>query len=319
MRFRSCIYALCHCARCLAVYATTKRLATSVYFQSTSHFLRRVMKKRQTIFASSMTKPSKVFICSCYLKKTCGLTVVWFYNNIISVVDSFKLGGYENGCSIISCVLQDDSQPYIVVGTAFADPQVLSIHFKMNIELKLVSLTCNCLWPQEPEPTRGRILVFAVNDGKLDLAAEKEVKGAVYCLNPFNSKLLACINNKVYDSFRLNCKCMFWGTHIGEKWPSLINDLKVQLFKWVFNEGTRARELVQECGHHGHILALYAVSRGDFIVVGDLMKSISLLAYKPIDGSIEEIARCSISNFKQHTDLNSPTHLFTGHVCSYYC
>jgi hypothetical protein len=29
-----------------------------------------------------------------------------------------------------------------------------------------------------------------------------------------------------------------------------------------------------EVGHHGHILALYMQSRGDFIVVGDLMRSI---------------------------------------------
>lgn len=44
------------------------------------------------------------------------------------------------------------------------------------------------------------------------------------------------------------------------------------------DDGTR--ELQSECGHHGHILALYVQTRGDFIVVGDLMKSISLLIYK---------------------------------------
>jgi hypothetical protein len=38
---------------------------------------------------------------------------------------------------------------------------------------------------------------------------------------------------------------------------------------------------------------LYLATRGDFIVVGDLMKSISLLLYKPVEGAgtIEEIAR----------------------------
>ena len=40
------------------------------------------------------------------------------------------------------------------------------------------------------------------------------------------------------------------------------------------------RELQYECGHHGHILALYVQSRKDIIIVGDLMKSISLLIYK---------------------------------------
>lgn len=43
-------------------------------------------------------------------------------------------------------------------------------------------------------------------------------------------------------------------------------------------DGTR--ELQAECGHHGHVLALYVKCRGDFIVVGDLMKSMSLLMYK---------------------------------------
>lgn len=96
---------------------------------------------------------------------------------------------------------------------------------------------------------QGRILVFLVEDGKLQVIAEKETKGAVYNLNAFNGKLLAGVNHKIH------------------------------LFKWTQREDG-SRELQSECGHHGHILALYVQSRGDFIVVGDLMKSISLLIYK---------------------------------------
>ena len=62
-------------------------------------------------------------------------------------------------------------------------------------------------------------------------------------------------------------------------------------------------ELSPECGHHGHILALFVESRGDFIVVGDLMKSISLLAYKQLDGSIEEIARDYNANWMTAIDI----------------
>lgn len=92
-------------------------------------------------------------------------------------------------------------------------------------------------------------MVFVVEEGKLQLIAEKETKGSVYSLNAFNGKLLAAINQKI------------------------------QLYKWTLrDDGTR--ELQSECGHHGHILALYVQTRGDFIVVGDLMKSISLLIYK---------------------------------------
>lgn len=91
--------------------------------------------------------------------------------------------------------------------------------------------------------------MFVVEDGKLQLIAEKETKGAVYSLNAFNGKLLAAINQKI------------------------------QLYKWMLrDDGTH--ELQSESGHHGHILALYVQTRGDFIVVGDLMKSISLLIYK---------------------------------------
>ena len=102
--------------------------------------------------------------------------------------------------------------------------------------------------PEEVEPTRGRILVLVVRDGRLSLVAEKEVKGAVYNLNAFNGKLLAGINSKV------------------------------QLFKWTERGGGgdggdagggANHELVNECSHHGHIVALYVETRGDFIVVGD--------------------------------------------------
>jgi hypothetical protein len=54
-----------------------------------------------------------------------------------------------------------------------------------------IVLTCLCILVQ------GRILVFAVEDGRLQLIVEKETKGAVYSLNAFNGKLLAAINQKI--------------------------------------------------------------------------------------------------------------------------
>jgi DNA damage-binding protein 1 len=114
--------------------------------------------------------------------------------------------------------------------------------------------------PSEAEPSRGRLLVLSVQDNNLKLVAELETKGAVYSLASFSGKLLAGVNSKV------------------------------QLYKWDETE-EGVRQLTAECGHHGHILALFVVSRGDFIIVGDLMRSISLLLYKPVEQSIEEIAR----------------------------
>ncbi|CAL0325072.1 unnamed protein product [Lupinus luteus] len=162
-------------------------------------------------------------------------------------ISTYPLDTYEFGCFIISCSFSDDNNVYYCVGTAY-------------------------VLPEENEPTKGRILVFSVEDGKLQLIAEKETKGAVYCLNAFNGKLLAAINQKI------------------------------QLYKWVLrDDGTH--ELQSECGHHGHILALYVQTRGDFIVVGDLMKSISLLIYKHEEGAIEERARDYNANWMSAVEI----------------
>ncbi|CAK7350159.1 unnamed protein product [Dovyalis caffra] len=162
-------------------------------------------------------------------------------------ISTYPLDTFEYGCSILSCSFSDDSNVYYCVGTAY-------------------------VLPEENEPTKGRILVFIVEDGKLQLIAEKETKGAVYSLNAFNGKLLAAINQKI------------------------------QLYKWMLrDDGTR--ELQSECGHHGHILALYVQTRGDFIVVGDLMKSISLLIYKHEEGAIEELARDYNANWMSAVEI----------------
>lgn len=80
--------------------------------------------------------------------------------------------------------------------------------------------------------------------------------GACYSLAAFNGKLLATINNTV------------------------------RLFEW-----TAEKELRLECSHFNYIIALYLKTKGDFILVGDLMRSMTLLQYKVMEGSFEEIAR----------------------------
>ncbi|XP_010895389.1 DNA damage-binding protein 1 [Esox lucius] len=112
------------------------------------------------------------------------------------------------------------------------------------------------VYPEEAEPKQGRIIVFHYTDGKLQTVAEKEVKGAVYSMVEFNGKLLASINSTV------------------------------RLYEW-----TTEKELRTECNHYNNIMALYLKTKGDFILVGDLMRSVLLLAYKPMEGNFEEIAR----------------------------
>ncbi|XP_078271020.1 DNA damage-binding protein 1-like [Rhinoraja longicauda] len=112
------------------------------------------------------------------------------------------------------------------------------------------------VYPEEAEPKQGRIIVFQYSDGKLQTVAEKEVKGAAYSMVEFNGKLLASINSTV------------------------------RLYEW-----TAEKELRTECNHYNNIMALYLKTKGDFILVGDLMRSVLLLAYKPMEGNFEEIAR----------------------------
>lgn len=110
--------------------------------------------------------------------------------------------------------------------------------------------------PEESEPKIGRILVFLYDEGKLTTIIEKEVKGACYTLAPFNGKLLASVNSTV------------------------------RLFEW-----TLEKELRIECSHFNNIIALFLRTKGDFILIGDLMRSMTLLQYKAMEGSFEEIAR----------------------------
>ncbi|XP_038067172.1 DNA damage-binding protein 1-like [Patiria miniata] len=112
------------------------------------------------------------------------------------------------------------------------------------------------VYPEEAEPKKGRIVVFQYSDGKLQEVTEKEIKGAAYSILEFNGKLLTSINSVV------------------------------RLFEW-----TPEKELRVECSHYNNILALHLKTKGDFVLVGDLMRSITLLAYKPMEGCLEEIAR----------------------------
>ena len=155
-----------------------------------------------------------------------------------------------------SCSFAGDSATYFAVGTA-------------------ISLE------HEDEPSRGRILIFKVEDGALSLVAEKEVRGAVYNLNAFKGKLLAGINSKV------------------------------ELFKWTPRDDD-GHELINECSHHGHIVALYVATRGDWILVGDLMKSMSLLLYKPDEGAIDEIARDFNANWMTAIEMLDDDETYLG-------
>lgn len=66
----------------------------------------------------------------------------------------------------------------------------------------------------------------------------------------------------------------------------------MRLYEW-----TAEKELRTECNHYNNIMALYLKTKGDFILVGDLMRSVLLLAYKPMEGNFEEVRDAPFLNF----------------------
>lgn len=109
--------------------------------------------------------------------------------------------------------------------------------------------------PDELEPKTGRIIIFHLTDGKLQQVAEKDIKGAPYVLLEFNGKLLTAINSTI------------------------------RLFEW-----TQMHDLHNECTYFNSVLTYFLKTKGDFVVAGDLLRSISLLSYKPLGGTFDEIA-----------------------------
>lgn len=127
-------------------------------------------------------------------------------------LDVFKLEHQEMACSVSTLQFANDPSHYYAVGTAF-------------------------VLPDEHEPSKGRILLLQVQNGKLGAVVEKQTRGAVYNITPFHGKLLAGINSRL------------------------------QLYQWEQQEGG-PWQLVPECSHAGHILVLCVDVRGDFILVG---------------------------------------------------
>jgi DNA damage-binding protein 1 len=78
------------------------------------------------------------------------------------------------------------------------------------------------------------------------------------------------------------------------------------LFEW-----TAEKELRLECSHFNNIIALYLKTKGDFILVGDLMRSMTLLQYKTMEGSFEEVSRL-ISKPEYSDDLDTLNEERTG-------
>jgi len=129
--------------------------------------------------------------------------------------------------------------------------------------------------PNEPEPTSGRLLVLRVASAgatrTLELVAQRTVRGAAYNVQGFRGMLLAGVNARV--------SLYGWRRRGREEEEEAAA------------AGTGSPTLEHVASHSGHILALYTAVRGDLIVVGDLMRSVQVLAWRPARRAIEPVAR----------------------------
>lgn len=115
---------------------------------------------------------------------------------------------------------------------------------------------------KDPEPQKGRILVLLAERSdtgvRLSLMHELAVSGAVYSLVPLGNRLAAGVGPRV------------------------------ELFDLLPGPPVELRMVAD---HFGHVLALHLKARGEFLLVGDLMRSFTLLRFDPVIRKLVVLAR----------------------------
>lgn len=115
------------------------------------------------------------------------------------------------------------------------------------------------VYPDEAETKIGRIVVFEVDETdktKLRCVTEIVVRGSPMGIRMLNGKLVAAINSSV------------------------------RMFEW-----TAEKELRVECSTFNHIVAVDLKVLNEEIAVADVMRSVSLLSYRMLEGNFEEVAK----------------------------
>lgn len=188
-----------------------------------------------------------------------------FDDETFEVKQSFAFELTETGMSITSLTLPD----------AFQDPEKKENFYLIGTAFNV---------PTEYEPPKGRILVFQFSNtqthSSINLVASKEFKGAVFSIKPILDKILATVSSKVH------------------------------VLEWRVKDDN-SKEIHVSCTQHCHILAVYSDVRSNFVIIGkvskikyqnltllgDLMRSISLLVYDPDKNELEIRSRDTNSNW----------------------
>lgn len=151
--------------------------------------------------------------------------------NTFEVMQSVQFQVNEYAISILSMSFENDpGASYFVIGCCYVDED-------------------------EPEPKVGRIVVFRYTESKLVQVCEKDIKGAPYCLQSFNGKLLVTVSNSL------------------------------KLFELVDNQ------LNQLATYSDNIFIIHLKCKNDFILIGDLTKSCAILTYRTDTNVFELVAR----------------------------
>eukprot|EP00439_Symbiodinium_sp_Y106_P081862 s239_g20.t7 len=152
---------------------------------------------------------------------------------------------------------------------------------------------------REPEPSRGQVRLLAPCESPSSSSggnsqvlppfrevASLEVAGAVYALLPLAGKLLGAVNNRL------------------------------QLWKLSRETGEDRLHLAEVQRHHAGLIILDLQARGNDILVGDIMRSVSLLRFNESqEPSFEVLAYDQLSAWSTAVDMLSETHFLCADDC----
>lgn len=144
--------------------------------------------------------------------------------------------------------------------------------------------------PNEDEAKEGRILIFRITDGQCLLVGNRVVRGPVFSMCPYNGMLLACVGPEV-------------------RMMSLTERKDGMLM------------IKEEDRHQGYILGYRIALRGDFILVGDLLRSVTVLTCKKVGGNfrLEEIAKDHDLTWVMAMELfDDETYIVAEHAKHFY-
>ena len=197
-----------------------------------------------------------------------------------SISDSADLGNGMDSDSRIKKDAAGDSEVHNLLIMDKKTYEVLHVHRFAPTEwaLSLFSYHCNdkeyfvvgtaFVNEEDSEPKDGRLIVFRWDGTSLDQVASHDEKGAVNCVTEVCGKILAGINNKV------------------------------TVYEFKEEDGLKV-----ECKYHNTLMAVYLRSRGQFILVGDLLRSMALLVYKQLEGRLEDIAKDYKANWMTQVEI----------------